>query len=264
MLLISAPGLCLLSNLYFSFSQVLASLEPKITHCTCCCFLGHRSSRCLLSPHTSHPLSPLNPCCKRFNMEPFCLQSLESSWMPRSTDPAAQGGPLSPNPAWKLSRLDPHCPAKMTPPPARTLLGTSKRLLGWLGGEETSGEAQHDSALSSAWPCLSRCWQQHHSPEPPVQPHPAPPRAAQGRGEAGPGTRPSTGRARGSGCSPWSHWALQFPSLLPPVQPNRSPPSPLGKHSFVPCVPSWNDDLGRDLFYANKSLLAVTSTGCWG
>lgn len=82
----------------------------------------------------------------------------------------------------------------MTPPPARTLLGTLKRLLVLLlGGEET----RRNSNLALARPCLSpnppsrlnlelrgaktspglSCGrqQQHRGFEPLVQPHPAPP-----------------------------------------------------------------------------------------
>ena len=89
----------------------------------------------------------------------------------------------------------------MTPPPARTLLGTLKRLpVLLLGGEETEDEARHDSNVTLARPCLSpkspsrlklelrgakpslrlSCGQQqhHHGSEPLVQPHPAPPGAA--------------------------------------------------------------------------------------
>lgn len=137
----------------------------------------------------------------------------------------------------RLSRLDPHCPAKMTPAPARTLLGTPER-------ERCSSMAMSQPLLAAA--------------EPPVQPPCAPPGAA--RAEEGLGWHQSQHcRAEGLWVQPLLTLgsAVPFPSPTCPTQPH-----PLGKQGFVPCVPSWNDDLGRDLFYANKSLLAVTSTGC--
>lgn len=219
-LLISAPGLCLLSNLYFSFSQVLASLEPKITHCTCSCFLGHGSS---LHQPPSVPAQPLLPKVSSGN---FCLQI-----HPRELLDVQEHRPSSPGrcpvPVCSSPGLEPHCPARVTPPPS----GTSKRLLCWLGREEML----------------------QHGHEAPGQPHCAPPRAARAR-------RGCSGGWGALGAAP-AHTGL-CSSLPFSHLPNQHHPP--GKHGSVPCVPSWNDDLGRDLFYANKSLLAVTSTGCRG
>lgn len=90
------------------------------------------------------------PAEKGFNVELFSLQSHPRA--PRALGCAegqtqhSPGRSLSPSPVCRLSRLDPHCPAKMTPPPARTLLRTSERLLCWLGRED-----------APAGPCLSCC-----------------------------------------------------------------------------------------------------------
>lgn len=188
-LLISAPGLCLLSNLYFSFSQVLASLEPKITHCTCCCFWG------MAAPCTSPPLSLLNPCCYRFHMEISASKSIpESSWMCRSTDPAAQGGALSLCAALQAGATL-SCPSDTSS--CRDMPGDFQKAAVLVG----------EGRDAPAWPCLSLnllCSLTVLLQELP------------GQGGAGPGPRPS------SGCSPCSSWALQFPSLLPPVQPTPS------------------------------------------
>lgn len=56
------------------------------------------------------PRCPLNPCCKRFNMELFSLQG-----HPRELSdvqehrPSSPGRLLSPEPSCRLSRLDPYC-----------------------------------------------------------------------------------------------------------------------------------------------------------
>lgn len=164
-LLISAPGLRLLSNLYFSFSQVLASLEPKITHCTCCYFLGHHSSQC-------HPLSPANSCCKRLNME-----------FPPPTPPQS---PKSPGMCRSTGRL--LCPslraAPVLPKDTSSCRDTAARLLGCLGRQEM---LQHGQASAC-------CQQQHHRA--PVQPQGLL-QGLRGRGGAEPGTRTSRTGLRG-------------------------------------------------------------------
>ena len=99
--LISALGLHLHSNLYFSFSQVLASLEPKITCRTQCCFLEHR---CILrlSPRerADHPFVPTpiavaevltcNSSSVTF-LPQIPHQSPGRSWTHCSTDPTSPG-----------------------------------------------------------------------------------------------------------------------------------------------------------------------------